>query len=247
MIKKKCYRKKIIAISTGLLFASINLIAQSAPQDDISTINSYLEKRNPPINARSIVSTPIPGIYEVYAGGNIFYIDKTGSYVLVGGALLDHTAQKNLTEERLKELSSIKFAELPFQIAIEIKKGTGAYKFAVFTDPECPYCKALEQGLAKNEMNDYTAYVFLYPLKQLHPEAAAKSESIWCAKDRGEAWTSWMVKGIEPVKATCENPVSQTIKLAEEIGVNGTPSIYLEDGHQAKNLKDLIGKIKASQ
>ena len=82
MIKKKCYRKNIVAISAGLLFASINLIAQSAPQDDISTINSYLEKRNPPINARSIVSTPIPGIYEVYAGGTIFYIDKTGPYII---------------------------------------------------------------------------------------------------------------------------------------------------------------------
>ena len=130
---------------------------------------------------------------------------------------------------------------------VEIKKGTGAYKFAVFTDPDCPYCKALEQDLAKNEINDYTAYVFLYPLKQIHPDAAARSESIWCSKDKTDAWTNWMVKGINPAKTTCENPVSQNIKLAEDLGVNGTPSIYLEDGHQAQNLKNLIDKIKSNK
>ena len=247
MGRKKYFGKKVIAILNGLLIASFYLIAQSAPEDDISTIKSHLESRVPPINARSILSTPIAGIYEVYTGGTIFYIDETGSYVLAGGALLDVSAQKNITEERLKELSSIKFSELPLQNAIEIKKGNGAYKFAVFTDPDCPYCKTLEQGLAKNEINNYTAYLYLYPLKHLHPQATEKSVSIWCAKDKAEAWISWMTKGINPEKATCENPVSQNVKLAEDIGVNGTPSIYLEDGSQARDLNDLIIKIKLSK
>jgi thiol:disulfide interchange protein DsbC len=241
---KISYLKNIAVLLMTIIVAGVSHISPAAQEDDISNIKSYLENRNPPINARSIAPTPIFRIYEIYAGGTLFYVDKTGSFALVGGALIDDIAKKNLTEDRLNQLGSIKFSELPLHNAIAVRKGNGAFKFAVFTDPRCPYCKALEQGLAKNEINNYTAYIFLYPLKQLHPDAIEKSESIWCSKDNAEAWTNFMVKGIEPVKKTCSNPVAQNIKLAEEIGVNGTPSIYLEDGHQAQNLNDLITKIK---
>ena len=244
-IKKKF--KKIAALFTSLLFASISCIASAATEEGILTIKNYLEKRSPPINAKSITPTPIPEIYEVYTGSTIFYMDKTASYALVGGSLLDDTAKKNLTDDRLKELSRIKFAELPFQHSIAIKKGTGVYKFAVFSDPDCSYCKSLEQDLDKNEINDYTAYVFLYPLKHLHPEAAIKSESIWCAKDKAEAWLDWMIKGIAPTKTSCENPVASNIELAQDIGVNGTPSIYSEDGYPIKNLKELVDRIKVTK
>jgi thiol:disulfide interchange protein DsbC len=200
--------------------------------------------RQPPIKAKSIKLSPLAGLYEVYASGNIFYVDKTVSYVMVGGSLLDDASKKNLTAERLKELTSIKFGDLPLKNAIEIKKGTGAYKFAVFTDPDCPYCKTLEQGLEKLEVTDYTAYVFLFPLKELHPDAVAKAESIWCAKDKPEAWLNWMVKGTSPVSSTCDNPIVSNEKLADALGVAGTPTIYLNDGKQTQNPQELIAAIK---
>lgn len=213
--------------------------------EDIATIKSILEKRTPPIAAKSIEKTPLNGLYEVYVGGTIFYMDKTTNYVLVGGSLLDDSAKKNLTADRLKELSRIKFADLPLQNAIEIKKGAGTYKFAVFTDPDCPYCKALEQTLAKSELNNYTAYVFLYPLKELHPDAASKAESIWCAKDKAKAWQSWMIKGNSPTKANCANPLAENQRLAEDLGVSGTPTIYLSDGQQSQSIEELIDSINS--
>jgi len=240
----KHYFKITVGICTSLLLLSNTGYAHSVSDDDILTIKHYLEKRNPPINAKSVTPTPISGIYEVYANGTIFYIDKTATHAIVGGSLLDDSAKENLTERRLKELSSIKFNELPLQNAIEIKKGNGSYKFAVFTDPDCPYCKSLEQRLAKDEISDYTAYVFLYPLQHIHPDAVIKSESIWCAKDKAGAWIDWMTKGIAPTKASCENPVSSNIELAQDIGVNGTPSMYSEDGYAIQNLKELVDKIK---
>jgi thiol:disulfide interchange protein DsbC len=161
--------------------------------------------------------------------------------------MMDTMSKHNLTEESLKQLTTIKFSELPLQNAIEIKKGTGAYKFAVFSDPDCPYCKSLESGLAKAGLSDYTAYIFLLPLKTLHPDAAAKSESIWCAKNKAEAWTNFMVKGTSPEKANCDNPLTANEKLADEIGVSGTPSIYLNNGHQTQNPQELLTAIKANQ
>ncbi|MDP1660084.1 MAG: DsbC family protein, partial [Methylotenera sp.] len=136
------FSKKIFVslLSAGLLLSGTTLVAQANTADDIATIKSNLEKRKPAIIAKSIKPSPLAGLYEVYANGNIFYVDKTVSYVMVGGALMEDSTKKNLTAERLSELTSIKFDTLPIKNAIEIKKGTGAYKFAVFSDPDCPYC-----------------------------------------------------------------------------------------------------------
>ena len=238
---------KIIALIIGLLLAGSFCLAQADTVEDIANIKSILKKTTTSINAKNIKSTPINGLYEVYVDGTIFYMDKTTSYVLLGSTLIDDTSKKNLTAERLKELTHINFAELPFQNAIEIKKGSGVYKFAVFTDPDCPYCKALEQSLAKSEINDYTAYIFLYPLKELHPDAASKAESIWCAKDRVQAWKNWMLNGIEPVKANCINPLASNEKLTKELDVSGTPTIYLNDGHLSRNFEELTEAINSKK
>jgi len=244
MAISKSLNVKILLASAGFLLVSASSLALANTIDDIAAIKSNLEMRTPPIKAKSIKLSPLAGLYEVYASGNIFYVDKTVSYVMVGGSLLDDASKKNITAERLKELTSIKFGELPLKNAIEIKKGTGAYKFAVFTDPDCPYCKTLEQGLDKIAATDYTAYVFLYPLKELHPDAVAKSESIWCAKDKQESWLNWMVKGTTPVKNTCDNPIESNEKLADELGVTGTPTIYLNNGSQTQNPQELLAAIK---
>jgi thiol:disulfide interchange protein DsbC len=228
-------------LSAGLIFGSA---AHAGEAEDISSIKQNLEKRTPPLKAKSIKLSPLTGLYEVYANGNIFYVDKNVSYVMVGGSLLDDASKRNLTAERLKELTSIKFDSLPLKNAIEIKKGNGAYKFAVFSDPDCPFCKTLEQGLEKMGLTDYTAYVFLFPLNELHPDAAAKAESVWCANDKSEAWLNLMVKGTAPTQAKCENPMMANEKLADDLGVVGTPTIYLADGKQTQSPQELVAAIK---
>ncbi len=244
MAISKSLKIKLLLATTGVFIASISSQALAGADEDIVAIKSNLEMRIPPIKAKSITLSPLTGLYEVFASGNIFYVDKTVSYIMVGGSLLEDASKKNLTAERLRELTSIKFGDLPLKNAIEIKKGTGAYKFAVFTDPDCPYCKTLEQGLDKMAVTDYTAYVFLYPLKELHPDATEKSESIWCAKDQQESWLSWMVKGTAPVKNTCDNPIESNEKLANDLGVAGTPTIYLNNGIQTQNPQELLAAMK---
>lgn len=227
-------------LATGLILASAGLTAHADTTEDITSIRKNLDSRKPPLVAKSVKLSPIAGLYEVYANGNIYYVDKTVSHIVVGGSILEDATKKNLTAERLKELTTIKFDTLPLSNAIEIKKGNGAYKFAIFSDPDCPFCKKLEQGLDKMGITDYTAYVFLFPLTELHPDAAAKSESIWCAKDKKEAWLAWMLKDTVPTKANCENPLKANEKLANDYGVAGTPTIYLNDGTQTQNPQDLI-------
>lgn len=212
--------------------------------NDTDAIKAQLEKSNPTLKIKSVTPSPLPGLYEVFVNGTILYVDKTAKYVLAGTSMIEDATKHNLTADRLKELTAIKFNALPFKDAIEIKKGSGAYHFAVFTDPDCPFCKTLEQGLKKLGIIDYTAYLFLMPLEAIHPEARSKAESIWCAKDRGAAWEAWMTEGKPAEKTTCENPVDANIKLAQDLGVMATPTIYLESGQQAASPEELVEAIK---
>jgi thiol:disulfide interchange protein DsbC len=246
MLSVKSFYVGPILVLIGLVLASANSPAHAGAVEDIASIKSQLEIRTPPLKAKSIKPSPIPGLYEVFSQGNLFYTDKNFSYVIVNGSIIETANKKNLTEESFNQLTKIKFNDLPLNNAIEIKKGSGTYKFAVFSDPDCPFCKTLEGGLAKTGVSDYTAYIFLYPLKDLHPDAVAKSESIWCAKDKAEAWSNYMLKGTEPEKATCENPIAAINKLADEIAVPGTPTIYLNDGQFTQNPQDLVNAINAS-
>ena len=208
----------------------------------VDQVKAAIQKRHPDLNIKSVQTTPVNGLYEVFTNGQILYVTEDAAYVLAGASLIDDEKKRNLTLERLKILTSIKFDTLPLADAIAIKKGSGKYKFAIFSDPDCPYCKQLESGLNTQGLTDFTVYVFLFPLPS-HKDAKWKAESIWCAKDREAAWHDWMLNGKLPERANCDNPIERNLKLGNEIGVTGTPTIYLGDGTQAASLQEVVDAI----
>ena len=108
-------------------------------------------------------------------------------------------------------------------------RGNGKLKVAVFSDPDCPYCKRLEHEFEK--MTDITIYNFMMPIPSLHPDAARKAEILWCQPNPTQAWTDWMRKGQFPSgKANCDNPVAETTSLGEQFGFNGTPTLVFPNG-----------------
>lgn len=231
----------------GVLLATLMPTGAYADDNSAETIKARFAQLHPQLHIRSIQDTPIPGLYEVFANGQILYVDSAARYVLAGGQIMEIGSKHNLTAERMKELTRVRFDTLPFKDAIEIKKGSGAYHFAVFSDPDCPFCKTLETGLEKLGLTDYTAHIFLFPLQSIHPDARWKAESIWCATDRNAAWKAWMLEGKLPEKKSCDTPVDRITKLADELNVGGTPTIYLESGHATNAPEELVAAIKQKQ
>ncbi|MGN6994584.1 DsbC family protein, partial [Neisseria sp. P0009.S005] len=98
--------------------------------------------------------TPIKPIYEVVVSGKqIIYTDAKGDYILVCD-LINVNTRQSMTEERTVDLNKIDFASLPLYKAIKEVRGNGKLKVAVFSDPDCPYCKRLEHEFEK--MTDIT-------------------------------------------------------------------------------------------
>ena len=138
----------------------------------------------------SVTKSGYMGLYEVYADGNVLYTDEKMTAIMVGAQLIDAKTMKNVTEERMKKLSAIKFSELPLERAIKQVKGDGRRVLATFEDPNCGYCKRLAKDLQK--LDNVTVYTFLYPI--LSEDSVRKSRQIWCASDRAKAWSDWMVE-----------------------------------------------------
>src|SRR3546814_5009924 len=63
----------------------------------------------------------------------------------------------------------------------------GAPKVIEFTDPDCPYCQALERFWLAKEAEGKPVQRLVYFVSGIHPQAAAKAEHILC---RSEEHTS---------------------------------------------------------
>lgn len=214
--------KRLIAI------ALIGL--STAVYADEAGLRAKIEAAYPKFKIENIEKTPFEGLYEVFMGGQIVYTDKDLNFLIVEGKLVDPKTKTNITGERLAELTKIDFNKLPLDKAIKVVKGDGSRKIAVFSDVDCPFCKRLEQN-ELSHITDVTIYTFLYPLEQLHPDAAKKSKLIWCAKDRVSAWNNWIFNNKLPDSAgTCKVPLEEVGALARKYGVVSTPTLFFEDG-----------------
>jgi len=191
-------------------------------------IAEQIRAQNRDLSIKSIHRTPMSGLYEVIIGQNIFYVDRTGKY-LVNGHLFDTSKKSDLTAARLQELNRIDWSVLPLDKAI-VSGDANGLEMAVFTDPDCPYCRKLEENL--KGVKGIKIYTFLMPLTQLHPDAARKSEAIWCAKDRHAALGQVMLEGKPITGGGCKTPINDIAMLAASLNINGTPTIISRDGRK---------------
>jgi thiol:disulfide interchange protein DsbC len=214
------------------LWVACMLMAAAGAFADEATIRKNLGERLPNFpQIDEISKTPIPGIYELRVGNEVLYTDEQGQYVIEGN-VIDTKTRVNLTEARIAKLTQIDFSSLPLKDAILIKQGTGARKLVVFGDPNCGYCKKLERDLVA--LKDVSIYTFLYPI--LGPDSSVKARDIWCAREPGKVWRSWMVDGATPPKAmgSCNTAaLERNLALGDRHRVRGTPAVVFEDGSRA--------------
>jgi len=176
------------------------------------------------------------------------YTDAEARY-FVFGHLYDMQQQVDLTAQRLKEQQEnqrIAYSVLPLRHAIKTVKGDGSREFAVFSDPNCPYCQKLESEIAG--LDNVTVYTFLYPV--LGEDSTSLAIAIWCASDPTVAWRDFMLDRTRPALTSCLTPINDNIALGSSLGVNGTPTLIAKDGrvlHGAVNAEKIqawLGEVK---
>src|SRR5574340_436871 len=162
-----------------LMALMLSMMAQA--DDGLDSLEKRLKDMYPATRIERVQTSEIPALIEVTMGKNAAYTDATGRY-FVFGHLFDMKEQRDLTAERVEKAARVVFGELPLADAIKIVRGKCERVLAVFSDPDCPYCRRLESELDK--LDNVTLYTFPYPLEGLHPEARDKSIAVWCAAKR---------------------------------------------------------------
>lgn len=171
---------------------------------------------------------PIKGIWEVHfeqAGkkGSI-YVDYSKEFFFQG---------QFVPLERIgkpPELKKVDRSRIPLEDALVVGNKDAKHKIIVFDDPECPYCKKLHEEILKivEEREDIVFFLKIYPLP-IHPTAYEKARTIVCEKSVKLLEDAY--DGKELPKADCETvAVDETIRLAAELGILGTPAIVLPNG-----------------
>jgi thiol:disulfide interchange protein DsbC len=216
--------RPLAAIAIFALTAS----AQAADPDQVrESLQRHLGSAT---RITAVSKTPFNGIFEVVIDGRQIMYTDDGGQVLLNGPLLDVKNRVNITQDRMFDLRRIDFGALPLDKAIVKVKGTGARRIAVFSDPDCPYCKQLEPELEK--LKDVTIYTFLFPIPSLHPDAMRKATIVWCADDRLRAWDDLMLRNTLPDdgKLGCATPILEIAQLARSLGIEGTPGLIFPNG-----------------
>jgi thiol:disulfide interchange protein DsbC len=211
--------------SLSRIFLVMFFLSCSALADEVS-IKAALEKKFPYEKVVSVKKTRYFGLYEVVMNDQLVYTDEKLTY-LFSGNIIDMKTMKNLTEEREKQLFAINFDSLPLDLAIKRVKGNGKRRMAIFSDPNCAYCKRQEK-----EMKGLTnATVYIFPISMLKG-SKEKAKDIWCSSDRLRAWEDHMLKGEDPAPGkACDTSALDRISMeAKKLDIVVTPTLIFEDG-----------------
>lgn len=224
---------QVSALVLGIGITHIPVHAQS-PESVKAALMSHTKGT---LNISTVTATPANNVYEVVLAdtNEIIYVDGSGRYAFIEGAMMDLATKANITRDRIDQLGRIDFNALPLGQAIVSVRGSGQRKLAVFEDPNCPHCRNLRKLL--DGMDDVTVYAFPFPI--LTRESVEAAKTAYCAPDRKRVWASTMQTGKLPAGMSaaapgskCGAPVDAFIALGEKLKVIGTPTVFLANGER---------------
>lgn len=223
----------LMAIASGLTpVAAEPAQDNSIPVQNFATIEQAVHQALPSTKIDAIAPSPIPGLVEVVAGQNILYVDTSGRWLVVGH-LYDLKTARDVTAERKAQLSRLDWQELPLDAAVHY--GEGPLRLAIFSDPDCPWCRKLNKAL--RQAKGIEVWEIMFPVPALHPTARDKAVGILCHAQPAEALAHVMdgkpIDG-EPPTADCttwaQQRVDQAMAFGRAHGIQGTPTLVAPDG-----------------
>ncbi len=185
-------------------------------------------------NVVGVVQGPFPGIWEVDVArdGKTYpiYLDYSLKY-LFNGQFIRLADMANLTGERYADLNRVDVASIPLKDAIRVGSPSAKKKVIVLTDPTCPYCVKLHGEIRKAAAKDADVafLVMPYPRNRNDKATYRKCLAVVCSKSEKLLDDAYAGKELPP--ATCKtDAVDETMRLADRLKIQGTPTMILPDG-----------------
>ena len=241
MPNRNTYWKKHWLVMAVLALAAGEGYTAPAPQDVATKLKALM----PGTDITSVDTTPLEGLYEVTAGGNIFYMQPDKAFLVVGH-VFDLKTTEDITQPKMDKLQAAKYRvqweDIPAAARISVGDAKASKQVVAFLDVDCPYCKQAYKVL-KDAKGIRVHYVML-PLDGLHPESRGKTLNILCAADPKVALDNGMLglpvpnAGTDGCRATKGKELDEVAKYAVAHQIQGTPFFVTNDGLAVPGMGD---------
>ena len=214
-----------------MLAGALTVLATGALADAAADLQKKLAERLGPTAQVEVEKTPIKGLLQVIADGQVFYMTADGRY-LFKGQLLDLKTRQDLSEPALRKARIRLLRSLPADLTITYPaKGKQKREIWVFDDLDCPYCRKLHKVFPRLQAAGVTIHVLFFPRNGLGSPSYYGAIRVWCSKDRRKAFDEAMDTGQAPTDGqVCRHPINRHLALAQKLNVTGTPYMFLDDG-----------------
>lgn len=187
---------------------------------DVNKINNIIPLDYPNLyfvdlkGANPLITT---GDGKYFFGDQIFKVNNNKDAVNIA-----QNVQFKLNAEKLSKINLSDFIEYPSTTKEE-------FVIYVFSDPTCPYCQEFHKYLPEiNNLGISVRYIGFPRATEFVPIL----KKVWCSSDKKAAFAS-IVDGQMINTEECQtNPIDSFTDLGHEVGVNGTPNIFLPDGRK---------------
>jgi len=218
-------KKQIITVTLALMaISTLSFGADNKLEDSIRAVI-------PGSPIYKIKKSPIQGLYTVFTGDNILYVEPKQKLIFFG-EIFEKSGASLTKSEMLLEDKTVKQARIDsitpkiikdiLSVAMEETKSGGRYSLLLFTNPQCPHCKDVEAFLSDKEIN-------IYSILLGNPNEIGKylsNEDIVAAYHNRK-----------PASASSEEAMMRAEKMgyiARELQVSGTPTLFILDQKQNK-------------
>lgn len=205
--------------------ATPNKAATAIPAD----VRARVVAKLPGAEPSDVAASPIPGVYEVTMGGLIAYVSADGKYLLSGN-VYDLDTQVNLTASRRNSARAKALTAMSESNMIVFGPANAKMTVTVFTDIDCGYCRKFHGQIAEINKAGVRVRYLMYPRTGPATESWAKAEQVWCATDRRDALTRAKKGEAIKGKACGDAAIKTQYELGSDLGVEGTPAVFTQNG-----------------
>ena len=209
------------------ILLTVTLLISCAKKND-ADIDKVVSEAYPNVKIDSIKKID-DNFHEILINNQIYYATNDGKYLIVG-SVIDLDTKESITEntkmrQRLSIIESIQEKNL-----VIYKPNKTDYVLTIFTDTSCPYCQKLHDELPDLLENNIEVRYVIFSRNGSDVETYQQLLSAWCANDRLNAIEELFQGELLDESDGCDNPLNKNFEYASMLSVEGTPTIFLEDG-----------------
>ena len=209
------------------ILLTVTLLISCAKKND-ADIDKVVSEAYPNVKIDSIKKID-DNFHEILINNQIYYATNDGKYLIVG-SVIDLDTKESITEntkmrQRLSIIESIEEKNL-----VIYKPTKTDYVLTIFTDTSCPYCQKLHDELPDLLENNIEVRYVIFSRNGSDVDTYQQLLSAWCANDRLNAIEELFQGELLDESDGCDNPLNKNFEYASMLSVEGTPTIFLEDG-----------------